>query len=711
MESVFLQFAIILMGAAVVGAIGTLLKQPLIISFIAVGILMGPSGFGVVNDESAEVRLLAHMGIALLLFVVGLKLDLKNIRTMGPVALATGMGQVIFTSVFGFLIALALGITTTAAVYVAVALALSSTIIIIKLLTDKRETDSLHGRITIGVLIVQDICVVVAMVILAAFGAVEDTDVALTIKLGLIALKSAGLILGIAIMMRWIIPPLLQYLSRSQELLVLFSVAWAVFLAVVAHEIGLSSEVGAFLAGVSLASTRFREAIAARLVSLRDFLLLFFFIELGAGLDPGLLRAQISHAVVFSAFILIGNPLIVMAIMGVMGYRSRTSFFTGTAMAQISEFSLIIAAMGHSLGHITTNTLGLITLVGLVTIGLSTYLITYSAPIYDRLSRVLSLLERKEPFRELAEDAAPDEDRVEVIVLGLGRFGGGIARGLQLRQRTVLSVDFDPDVLGRWRQRGLPVVYGDLSDPELLHYLPMSSAHVVIGAAPGLDTNLTLLRLLEEQGFSGRTAVTAHTQEEAERLRDAGADVVLEPFAYAAEHAAEEIMASMHGVLEHADIPLAIAEIRLPSGSAFAGQHLRDVPVRDETGATVIAISRAGRLIFDPNPDLLLFPGDHLVLVGDAEDLLRAREYLEHREFSQQGAYEFVIDTLDLDEASPLVGRSLAEMNFRKEVGATVIGIERENREFLKPDPHQPLQAGDRLFVAGRRSVLEKLES
>lgn len=708
MESVFLEFATVLTVAAVVGAIGTLLRQPLIISFIVVGLLLGPSGLGLVQ-ESTEVRLLAQMGIALLLFVVGLKLDLGNIRTMGPVALATGMGQVVFTSFFGFLIALGFGLSVTGAVYVAVALALSSTIIIIKLLTDKREIDSLHGRITVGILIVQDMVVIAAMIVLAAFGAVDEGNASIAAKLALIGLKSIGLLLGIAILMRWVMPPLMHFLSRSQELLVLFAVAWAVFLAVVSHRLGLSTEVGAFLAGVALASTQYREALAARLATLRDFLLLFFFIDLGAGLDPSMLRAQVSQAVVFSLFVLVGNPLIVMAIMGVMGYRSRTSFFTGTAMAQISEFSLIIAALGVSLGHISTDTLGLVTLVGLVTIGLSTYLITYSAPIYDRLVRFLSLFERREPFRELAENAAPEDGRVDVIVLGLGRFGGGIARGLQLRQRRVLGVDFDPDTLALWRRRGLPVIYGDISDPELVHHLPVDRSTMVVCAVPGRDANLTVLRALEHHGFTGRTALTATLPEEAEALRRAGADLVLEPFAEAAEQAAEAITAAMHRVRERVHLPLSIAEVRLPAGSALAGRRLREIPVRAETGASVIGVSRAGKVLFDPEPDLQLFPGDHLVLIGSADDLMRAREYLERQEFAEQAADEFVIREVELAEGAEPTGRSLAEMDFRNRYGATVIGIARGEGQFLAPDPHEPLRPGDRLFVAGRRSVVEQL--
>jgi Kef-type K+ transport system membrane component KefB len=263
--------------------------------FIAVGILVGPSVLGWVSADD-QVDLLAQLGIALLLFVVGLKLDLHIIRTMGPVALATGLGQVIFTSVVGYFIAIVLGMTPVTALYVAVALTFSSTIIIVKLLSDKHEVDTLHGRIAIGFLIVQDVVVVVVMIGLTALG--EAGDAAGLGREALEVLVKGGLfIAAIGLLMRYVLTPLLNQLARSPELLVLFAIAWAVSLGAAGVHLGFSKEVGAFLAGVSLASTPYREAIGARLVSLRDFLLLFFFIDLGAGLELAMLGAQVAPAI------------------------------------------------------------------------------------------------------------------------------------------------------------------------------------------------------------------------------------------------------------------------------------------------------------------------------------------------------------------------------------------------------------------------------
>ena len=534
---VFTEMAVLLMLTAVIGAIGIRLRQPLIVAFIVVGVLVGPSVLGWVSADD-QVDLLAKLGIALLLFVVGLKLDLNIIRTMGPVALATGLGQVIFTSLVGYFIAITLGMTPVTALYVAVALTFSSTIIIVKLLSDKREVDALHGRIAIGFLIVQDIVVVLVMIGLTALG--ETSDMASLGQEALeVLLKGGLLIAAIALLMRYVLTPLLHQLARSPELLVLFAIAWAVALGATGAHLGFSKEVGAFLAGVSLASTPYREAIGARLVSLRDFLLLFFFIDLGAGLELATLGAQVVPAIILSLFVLIGNPLIVMTILGVMGYRKRTGFLAGLTVAQISEFSLILGALGLSLGHIDADTMGLITLVGLITISASTYMILYSHPVYEWISPWLGIFERKRAYREETGELDAEEGDVDVILFGLGRFGSGIASELRQRGYRVISVDFDPDLVRRQRGNGYAVRYGDAEDPEFIASLPLGRVRWVLSSVREMPVNLALLHGLHEFGYNGKIAVTAHSIPNAEQLQQAGADQVLIPYADAAAEAVD----------------------------------------------------------------------------------------------------------------------------------------------------------------------------
>lgn len=538
-SDVFTEMAVLLLLAAVIGAIGVRLRQPLIVAFIAVGILVGPSVFGWVSAND-QVDLLAKLGIALLLFVVGLKLDLNIIRTMGPVALATGLGQVFFTSIVGYFIAISLGMTPVMALYVAVALTFSSTIIIVKLLSDKREVDALHGRIAIGFLIVQDIVVVMVMIGLTALGETSDAAGLGREAIGVL-IKGGALIAAIGLLMRFVLTPLLHQLARSSELLVLFAIAWAVAMGAVGTHLGFSKEVGAFLAGVSLASTPYREAIGARLVSLRDFLLLFFFIDLGAGLELAMLGTQVVPAILLSLFVLIGNPLIVMIILGAMGYRKRTGFLAGLTVAQISEFSLIMAALGLSLGHIDTDTMGLITLVGLITISVSTYMILYSHILYERLSPWLDVFERKRAYREESLDLALDERGVDVILFGLGRFGSMIAQELRKRGHQVLGVDFDPELVRKQDVEGFEIRYGDADDPEFVISLPLEKAPWVLSSLRETPINLGLLHGLKKYGYKGRVAVTAHTVSDAKHLEQSGADRVLLPYSDAATEAVDAL--------------------------------------------------------------------------------------------------------------------------------------------------------------------------
>lgn len=546
-HSPFAEVAVLLVLAAIIGMFGTLLRQPLIVSFIAVGLIAGPSALDVVQFD-AQIDLLSELGIAVLLFLVGLKLDMKLIRSLGQVSLLTGLGQVLFTSVFGYLIGLSLGLGDVSSLYIAVALTFSSTIIIVKLLSDKREIDSLHGQIALGFLIVQDLVVVLAMIVLSAIGIGSVTE-------GgghgggsvLLVLTSGVAMVGLVILfVRYIATPLTERLARTPELLVIFAISMAAMFAAIGESFGLGKEVGGLLAGVALASTPYRETIAARLAPLRDFLLLFFFIALGSALDLSLLGAHLAGALVFSVFVLIGNPLIVLVIMGAMGYRKRTGFLAGLTVAQISEFSLIFVAMGVSLGHVQQDALGLVTMVGLVTIAASTYMITYSHKLYAVFEPFLGVFERRGTPREPSEAGAHRDDGIMVIVFGLGRFGTAIGMRLKKRGIKVLGVDFNPLAIRRWRALGLETEFGDATDPEFVAELPLLQAQWIVSTLPihptGLtheDTRSTLIQVTRTSGFRGRIAVASHHSIDTDQLFASGADLVLEPFQDAADRAVD----------------------------------------------------------------------------------------------------------------------------------------------------------------------------
>lgn len=339
--------------------------------------------------------------------------------------------------------------------------------------------------------------------------------------------------------MRFVLSWLTSLMARTPELLVLFSVAWAIALAGFSDYLGFSKEVGAFLGGISLASTPFREVIAGRLTSVRDFLLLFFFISMGSQVNVPLLGEQILPAMVLSLFVLIGNPIIVMIILGLMGYRKRTGFLAGLSVAQISEFSLILAALGLSLGQINEETLGLITLVGLITIGLSTYLIMYSHQIYEKVSFMLDIFEKKVPATEIGDEDLSHRP-FDVIIFGLAMYGNKLANSLEKAGFKVFGVDVDPSAVARWKKKKRAAQYGDADDPELHEILPLG-AQWIISTITDKQINLSLIKYLKHAGFEGSLAMTSYTGRTAKTLEKAGADLILLPFADAAEGIPEKL--------------------------------------------------------------------------------------------------------------------------------------------------------------------------
>jgi Kef-type K+ transport system membrane component KefB len=529
LEGTFEQVAAVLAVCVFAGALATLLRQPLIVGLIAAGIAVGPQVLGLV-EASTEIELLAKIGISLLLFVVGLKLDVRLVRALGPVALATGLGQVAFTSAIGYVIAIALGFTAVQSIYIAVALTFSSTIIIVKLLTEKRELDHLHGRIALGFLIVQDIVVVLAMIAITAVGGAGG-DGLLGEFLGVLV-RGAALLAVVALVGRYVAPRVTHVLARQPELLVLAAVAWAVALAAITILLGFSEEVGAFLAGMALASTPYREALSSRLSTLRDFLLVFFFIDLGTRFELTAAAEQIPAALLFSVFVLVGNPIIVLLIMGAMGYPKKVSFKAGLTVAQISEFSLILVALGVAQGHIGDEVVGLVTAVGLVTITASTYLIYGSDRLHDRLSPLLRVFERSQLRGDL--DLGGEVPEVDVIVVGLGRFGRTVVEELRTAGDRVLGVDWDPRSVRTSAWEDVVVMYGDADDPELGEQLPLRGVQWVISTLRDTDTNLTLLGSLHHAGYEGRVVVSTDDEQDEDLLRRAGADLVIRPLHVAA---------------------------------------------------------------------------------------------------------------------------------------------------------------------------------
>ncbi|PIR62068.1 MAG: sodium:proton exchanger [Candidatus Pacebacteria bacterium CG10_big_fil_rev_8_21_14_0_10_44_11] len=529
--TLFVELTLVLLIVAVASSLMKLLKQPLIVGYILAGVIVGPVGFNVVQAKDT-LELFSKIGIAILLFIVGLHLSPKVIKEVGAVSMITGISQVLFTSVVGFLIALALGLTTTAAWYVAIALTFSSTIVVLKLISDKGRTHSLYGKIAIGFLLVQDVIASVILIGISAFSNPSHND--LIPLISLLVLKTLGLMVVLFITYQWLLPKLSFLIGKSQELLFVFSLAWGLGLAALFQWLGLSIEIGALVAGVAMSTTTYAEEIAAKLRPLRDFFIILFFVVLGSSMTFSSLSHLLLPVLVLSSFVLVGNPVIMIVIMNLLGFHKRTSFMTGLSIAQISEFSLILASLGLQLGHLSPDVVTIITLVGLVTIAGSTYLILYSEKLYPKLEKLLSLLE----LRKNGSDPKMSKEHIEIFLFGCDRTSDHFLKLGKRYGYELGIVDFNPAMQERYEKEKVRFFYGDVGNKEFLLELPLDHAKLVISSIPTQADNILLCQHLKEVRPTCSVLIFAQTRDEAEELYTAGASYVILPH----EHAAASIV-------------------------------------------------------------------------------------------------------------------------------------------------------------------------
>lgn len=525
---IFVELSVIIVIAMFVSLLMRALKQPLIVGYIFTGVLVGPYFMNLIQNGDV-IELFSKIGITILLFIVGLNLSPNVIREVGKVSLLTGIGQVLFTSIIGFFIATALGIDRIAAIYVAIALTFSSTIIILKLLSDKGDLNKLYGKIAIGFLLVQDIVATLILLFTSSFAGGEGSVLFIAL---MTVIKGSLLIMAMVAISHYILPRISKFIAASQELLFLFSLSWGLGIATLFSLLGFSVEIGALVAGVALSMTPYAIEVASRMRPLRDFFILLFFILLGSHMVFENILALIVPAILLSVFVLIGNPIIVVVLMNVLGYSKRTSYQAGLTVAQISEFSLILATLGFEFGHISREILSLITFVGLITIAGSTYLILYSDEIYPYVEKFLSFLEIYKNGNKRNKNKGYNS-----ILFGYQRVGQDFIEAFNRLDLEYVVVDFNPESIKKLEEEEIPFKYGDAKDPEFLSELDFKSLRYMVSTIPEFETNLMLVRRIRAKNKRAIMIVISHDQEEAMALYAEGASYVIMPHYLGAQYA------------------------------------------------------------------------------------------------------------------------------------------------------------------------------
>ncbi len=542
MEGILFEITIFICLASVISIIFRLLKQPAILAYILTGIIIGPFGQLQLHNQE-ELKTLSQLGITLLLFMMGLELKLKELRSIGKTALSVGGLQILLTSIIGFLGGRLFGFSPLTAFYIGVCIAFSSTVIVVKLLSDKKDLTSLYGKISVGLLLVQDFFAIIILIVLSALNPESEGFSAVAFAPVLV---KAVLLFGVVIYVsQQIFPRIIDSIAKSSETLFLFSLAWVFGFAgfIASPLIGFPIEIGGFLAGLSLANTNENFQIVARIKALRDFFITLFFIMLGVGLTFGYARTLIVPAVLLSFFVLIGKPLVVITIMGIFGYKKRTSFLTGINLAQISEFSLIILFFGNKLGHVSEELVALLTLVGIITFTVSTYLIIKAETLYGLCGRYLTIFEGKTTHEEKHGTHGNELALLKnhIALIGVHRMGQSLLYALKHEGEEVLTVDFDPDIVKQLKMKGVMSVFGDIADMDIQQRAGLDRARLIISTVPNVEDNLLLLRSAKHFNTKTKIIVMAQDIEEAKTLYKSGASYVVLPHIVGGRHLAKLI--------------------------------------------------------------------------------------------------------------------------------------------------------------------------
>lgn len=520
MDAAFSGLALIIAIGAGVALIMRLIGQPLLIGYIITGILVGPAMLHVA--KSAEtLTLFSDIGIALLLFIIGLGLNPRAIREVTRTASYVAVTQVAIITILGVIVGRALGLTGNESLFLGSALAISSTVIILKLLSDKREQARLYGKIAISTSLVQDLIAIILVVITSSATASHRVSIGSLFTLTIKALVVGWLIYLVSYQ---VLMKFRNIISGSQEFLFLFAIAWGLGSAALFAKIGLSFEIGALLAGICMAPVSYSQEVGARLRPLRDFFLIVFFIALGSNLSFSHLGSMLAVILLSLVIVIVIKPLVAMGVLGFLGYTKRTSFKAAIPLAQVSEFSIVLIILGQSKGLINENFVSALILITLLAIAASTYMVGSSDKLFKKLEPYLNLFERKGAHGEPNLREAND-----LILFGYQKGGHEFIKVFKKLRMKFVVIDYDPEVIDTLENRGINYLYGDATDVELLEEAGADKAKLIVSTITDFETSQALLDFIKKHNSEALVICEAESPKQAARLYRKGASYVILP--------------------------------------------------------------------------------------------------------------------------------------------------------------------------------------
>lgn len=552
MADVFFDIGLMIIIATLFTFIAKKLKQPIIPAYIIAGLFIGPI-FGFVASGDA-IFMLSEIGIAFLLFIVGLDMDFKKLGDIGKVTIIGGIIKIVAVFIAGFVAGEFLGFTVVQSIYVALIVSFSSTMVVIKLLADESQLDSLHGKIIIGFLLIEDIFAILALSLLNTINDFSFMLVLVSLLKGLLLLAFTWFI------SRYVVKKAFDFAARSQEMLFLIALSSCFFFAILFKSVGffiieliklfgitLSSHVmevlspgfsiaiGAFVAGLCIAPLPYKYEVIGKVRSLKDFFVALFFVSIGTLIVVASVKNIIIPLIVLVLIVIMVKPFVTLLLCAFFGYTKRTSFLAAMSLSQISEFGIIIVSQGILLKHVSEDFFTMVVLLSLITMIYTSYFFQFERRFYDLLSRSLFWFEGVGKVSNSLENLPEHIDK-DVLLVGYDRLGYHIFKTLQKLKKDFLIVDFNPDIVKKLISQDVHCIYGDISDPEILDRVKISKAKLIISTVPDLEATKTLVTHARNVNKYANIIVTTYRVNDALELYDLGADYVILPHFLGGHH-------------------------------------------------------------------------------------------------------------------------------------------------------------------------------
>lgn len=518
-QSILISIGTIIVVAALFACILKVLKQELILGYILAGLIIGPLVLGLVRNTSL-ISALAEIGIAFLLFVTGLEISASKLKETRSSFFA-GLIQIIVIGAATFFISRAIGFALIESFYLALIIAFSSTIVVIKLLADNNELSTLHGRIAVSILVLQDLAAVIALAVLSSS---FSTSFIITALLKLLLIMLIAFFLN-----KTVLGPLFKFASSSTELLFLVSIAFVFLFSGLAYILNLSIVIGAFIAGLAIANLPYKLEIESKIRPLRDFFAIIFFVSLGTWLTTLDITKSILPFIIFLAFVIVVKPFITAAAVRIFGYKTRTSILSGISLAQISEFSLILALQGLLFGVIMQETFNMIVLIAIITMALSPYFIKASSLVYGKTASLFNFLDGVTIYKDKEEIGHRTKNKKGILLFGCHRMGTIFLKALNHAKENLMVIDYNPDIIRALTKQNISCIYGDSRNDEILECLSLKDVNIVISTIPDINDNILLIAKLKQANPKIFILVTAEKIHDALKLYNLGADYVILP--------------------------------------------------------------------------------------------------------------------------------------------------------------------------------------